>query len=214
MRSTIERSSSWPAAPTIIQPKPGQPTSVMQRPQEALASAPSFDRDIDVDPVRFRHRCPGIGCATVRRWWSCASAAPRCPGTAAPSAKPARSHRAAPARPRRRPASPCCQVQQHERRAVIDDVGVGACDEVRPRRAVEQRLLGGDLNLVRQVTRKAPSASACDGVRSSINAPSATTPATMTRSAVPCDHHAGRAVLHQRAVGARRSAWSAARRPW
>ena len=34
--------------------------------------------------------------------------------------------------------------------------------------------------------RRVPSASACDGVRSSISAPSASTPATLTRSAVPC----------------------------
>src|SRR6516164_10330282 len=33
--------------------------------------------------------------------------------------------------------------------------------------------------------RRAPSAIACDGARSSINAPSASTPATLTRSAVP-----------------------------
>src|SRR6516162_1372992 len=34
--------------------------------------------------------------------------------------------------------------------------------------------------------RRAPSAIACDGVRASINAPSAPTPASRTRSAVPC----------------------------
>jgi hypothetical protein len=42
------------------------------------------------------------------------------------------------------------EIDQGECRALIDDVGAGAGDDVRPRRAIN-RLLSGDLNLVRQV---------------------------------------------------------------
>ena len=118
--------------------KPGQPAAVVQRPQETLASAPSFDRDIDVDPVRSRQRCPGIGARQ-----SGAGGAPRHPRHVAQG----RQHR----QQRRPEATALLQlgrdagrhrlaviVQQRKRRAVIDDVGAGACDDVRPRRAIDQ----------------------------------------------------------------------------
>jgi hypothetical protein len=41
------------------------------------------------------------------------------------------------------------EVQQRKCRPAIDDIGAGAGDDVRPRDAINQRLLGGDLNLVR-----------------------------------------------------------------
>ena len=166
--------------------KPGQPAAVVQRPQETLGVGAVLDRDKDVNPVRARYRCPGIGARQ-----SGAGRAPRHPRHVAQG----RQHRQ-----QRRPEATALPqlgrdagrhrlaviVQQRKRRAVIDDVGAGAGDDVRPRRAIDQLFLVATPTLSGRSARKAPSASACDGVRPSINAPSATTPATLTRSAVPC----------------------------
>ena len=85
MRSTIERSSRLPLAPTIIQPKPGQPATLVQRLQEPLGVGAFLDRRCrrECRPSRgSRRRCR---CATGRCWSSSAPAEPDCPGQAARS---------------------------------------------------------------------------------------------------------------------------------
>ena len=61
MRSTIERSSNCPPAPTMNQPRPGEPATLVQRPQEALNVLAVFDRDIDVKPVRAAQMLSRVG---------------------------------------------------------------------------------------------------------------------------------------------------------
>ena len=110
VRSTIERSSKAPLALTSIHPNPASQQRRAGR-EEPLAVGTVLRRGINVKYIRARQRCPGIGTRTVRRWWNAASRGPRRLRLAAPSPTPARSHRAAAARPRRRPASPWCQSQ-------------------------------------------------------------------------------------------------------
>jgi hypothetical protein len=58
MRSTIDRSSTWPPAP--IHPAiSGQPAAVMKRLQEARVVRDIPHRQINVRAVRSRHRCAG-----------------------------------------------------------------------------------------------------------------------------------------------------------
>ena len=47
------------------------------------------------------------------------------------------------------------EIDQGERRTAIDDIGGDAGDQVRPRRAVEQHLLGRDRNLIGQIGAQA-----------------------------------------------------------
>ena len=96
------------------------------------------------------------------------------------------------------------EIDQGERRAAIDDVGGDAGDQVRPRRAVEQHLLGRDRNLVGQIGAQAAERErlrlrqAFDQRAESIDA--------VDRDALggAADHHARGFVLYQRAVGRER----------
>ena len=123
----------------------------MQRPQKPLAIGAVLRRDIDVNPVRSRQGFTGIGARQ-----SGAGGAPRHAGRVFQG----RQHRQQGApestgalklgRNSGRHALAVI-VQQRKRRSAIDDIGAGAGDDVRPRHAIDQPLLGGDLNLVRQV---------------------------------------------------------------
>ena len=127
----------------------------MQRAKKSLGVGAVLDRDIDVNSVRARQCRPGVGARQ--------SGAGRAPRQRAPRPQ-GRQHRQ-----QRRPEAAVTlqlgrdggrhplgvEIEQGECRAAIDDVGAGAGDQVRPRRAVEQHLLGRDRDLVGQVGAQA-----------------------------------------------------------
>ena len=171
---------------TIIQPSPASQQRSCSALRNRSLSAPSFTSTKTWSPSD-----PGRACryrrAIIRRWSSAAHEGGVASRPAAPSAAPPRSRRPLKLGRNSGRHALAVVVQQRERRAVIDDIGVGAGDDVRPRHAIDQLCLVVTSTLSGRSARRVPSASACDGVRPSISAPSAATPATLTRSAVPCD---------------------------
>ena len=132
-----------------------EPAAVVQRAKKSLDVGTVLDHRIDMDAVGAGYHSPGV--------------AARQAGTGRASRQPRHALQYRQHRKQRRPEAAVTlhlgryggrhplgvEIDQGERRAAIDDVGGDAGDQVRPRRAVEQHLLGRDRNLVRQIGAQA-----------------------------------------------------------
>ena len=161
MRSTIDRSSNCPPAPTIIQPRPASQQRSCRAFRKRSTSAPSCTSEIDMQPVRSRQPFAGVGAEQpgARR----AARHPR-------HATQGRQHREQ-CRPEAAEARQLggdigghalgVEIEQRERRLpfAVDDVGAGAGDDVWLSDTVRQLRFGDDLYFVRaSPVRSAPSA--------------------------------------------------------